>query len=487
MTLQTIRDYFNFFENKVLPELKKTARQELEGYHGLETHTYQVVFRAVDYALKLNQNPMPVLFAAALHDSARSNDQFDVEHGLKALPLARQLMSSFADYLTQSDRKSVLRAIAQHTIGRHPLDYVSACLWDADRTRLSWERGFDASYFATEHAKKVAAADPRPYLSYQAQVLDKPFEDREQVLLDLRATFHPHQFFSKKTFCLRHQYMLWGRQQPFHSLGIAGDLKRFLLKGAFTGHDGFYSYLVPENKEKELDENKIFLFFNISEDKLRAPLFRLDHTACEIDFEKKGVESFYLMNKDLFVHYLPLLKTGEKHNEWEAIVPVKVNFGYWEEQIFQLPHEAEITAIRLRTKAPFYYQYLLENKEGNRYIVEPSEHLVDGFSNKIASAVEDILFQHSADFAKAYTIFLQKDLMQRVKNEEWTCALVYRGAGLPLPTRLVYKGHLLFDAALHERSVVAEKITPAFLEDLEQNKLSHHNSILPLFNDHTRS
>ena len=60
MTLQTIRDYFNFFENKVLPELKKTARQELEGYHGLETHTYQVVFRAVDYALKLNQNPMPV-------------------------------------------------------------------------------------------------------------------------------------------------------------------------------------------------------------------------------------------------------------------------------------------------------------------------------------------------------------------------------------------------------------------------------------------
>ena len=93
-----IRKYFDFYQNKILPEVEKLATQRKEGYHGLYTHTDAVVFRAIDYALELGKDPMPVVFAAACHDMARTHDLYDKEHGQNALPLAKQVMAKLETY-----------------------------------------------------------------------------------------------------------------------------------------------------------------------------------------------------------------------------------------------------------------------------------------------------------------------------------------------------------------------------------------------------
>ena len=109
-----IREYFDFYQTKVLPEVEKLATQKKEGYHGLHTHTDAVVFRAIDYALELGQNPMPVLFAAACHDMARTHDFYDEMHGENALPMAQKIMHKFKNELTDSEKQSVLLAIKYH-------------------------------------------------------------------------------------------------------------------------------------------------------------------------------------------------------------------------------------------------------------------------------------------------------------------------------------------------------------------------------------
>ena len=167
-----IRQYFDFYQNEVLPKVEKLATQTKEGYHGLYTHTKSVVFRAIDYALELGKNPLPVIFAAACHDMARVNDFYDEEHGKNAVPFAQQVMDQFPNKLTKEEQASVLYAIENHTTGTLANNYISACLWDADRTRLSWERGYSEKFFNTEYAKKVAAGSCKNYIDWQNMILD---------------------------------------------------------------------------------------------------------------------------------------------------------------------------------------------------------------------------------------------------------------------------------------------------------------------------
>ena len=174
-----IREYFSFYQKKVLPVVEKYATQELGRYHGLHTHTDAVVFRAIDYALELKQNPMPVLFAAACHDMARMNNGADEGHAERAVPLARKVMNRFPKRLSDVEKETVLTAIRTHTTGEQTSDYVCACLWDADRTRLAWERGYHEKYFNTAYAKKVASSPAMDYITWQNKTLRRSNKDRE--------------------------------------------------------------------------------------------------------------------------------------------------------------------------------------------------------------------------------------------------------------------------------------------------------------------
>lgn len=171
---EVIRYWYSFYEKWLLPDIARVAPQPMKGFHGLATHSSMTVFRGIDYALVLNQNPAPVVFACALHDAARISDLADAEHGRNAVPLARAMMNRFPKILTSIQKESVLYAIAYHSAVQNPPDYISSCLWDADRTRLSWKNGYKAHFFATERARKIASApNSFGYLEYQAGCLGK--------------------------------------------------------------------------------------------------------------------------------------------------------------------------------------------------------------------------------------------------------------------------------------------------------------------------
>ena len=166
-----IKNTFDWYLTNVLPVVEHRAIQNKYGYHGLYTHTNAVVFRGIDYALSIEKSPEIVALACALHDIARTNDTPDPEHGQRAIPLADRIISEVPYVLTRPERDSILYAVANHTTGMLAPDYISACMWDADRTRISWECGFDAKFFTTEYAKQVSKNSPEEYLQFMRQHL----------------------------------------------------------------------------------------------------------------------------------------------------------------------------------------------------------------------------------------------------------------------------------------------------------------------------
>ena len=149
--------YFNFYREKLLPVIRKntSVTQKLYWYHWLLTHTESVVFRWIYYALSLKENPYPVIFACAWHDLAREGDWDDLYHWPNAVAIITEIMEKFNDILTTEEKEMVKYAIKNHTIGTIAPDYVSACLRDADRTRLSRECWYKEKFFNTEIWKKL--------------------------------------------------------------------------------------------------------------------------------------------------------------------------------------------------------------------------------------------------------------------------------------------------------------------------------------------
>ena len=178
-----IKRYFAFFEKDLLPRIEASglALQKKDGWQGLGTHTKGVVFRSIDYALSINKNPIPVIFAAALHDIAKTTTS-EIGHGKNALPIAKKIMLSYSEILSPKQQEAILYAIENHTNGTNPPDYICACLWDADRTRVAWVMGYQESYFYTKRAKEVATKDAEEYMAYQNKCLQETKKDPELIL-----------------------------------------------------------------------------------------------------------------------------------------------------------------------------------------------------------------------------------------------------------------------------------------------------------------
>ncbi len=167
--INIMREMFNFYSKQVLPRVKLYSTQNPNSFHALDKHTSAVVFRGIDYAISLDKNPVPVIFAGAFHDMARKNDFFDENHGANAVPNAQKIMQEFRNILTDDMQTSIIYAIINHTTGKYAPDYISSCLWDADRTRMSWVYGYNPTYFNTERAKHVASHPADEYIKFQKQ------------------------------------------------------------------------------------------------------------------------------------------------------------------------------------------------------------------------------------------------------------------------------------------------------------------------------
>lgn len=179
---EEIRTHFQFFEKELLPTILETdgVLQQSDGWQGLTSHTRGVVFRGIDYALAMDKDPTPVVFACALHDIAKRYNS-ETGHEKKALPVAKKIMEKYGDILSEETQQQILNAIENHTNGKQAPDYISACLWDADRTRVAWVFGYEEKYFQTERGKEVASSKAFDYLKYQADCLNIPPEDKELI------------------------------------------------------------------------------------------------------------------------------------------------------------------------------------------------------------------------------------------------------------------------------------------------------------------
>jgi hypothetical protein len=63
----------------------------------------------------LNEDPIPVIFACACHDSARTEDGYNEIHGEMAVPIVKKLVGQFSDILTDDQKNSIVYAVKNHT------------------------------------------------------------------------------------------------------------------------------------------------------------------------------------------------------------------------------------------------------------------------------------------------------------------------------------------------------------------------------------
>ncbi|MBR4891890.1 MAG: HD domain-containing protein [Alphaproteobacteria bacterium] len=160
--------YTKIFFEDILPKIELVTNQSRYGYHGL-SHTIQVAMFALDIAQHINQDPLPALLAAALHDCARTNDAWCVNHGPDAVPIGKKFLAENYPDISTPVIEQILYAVKNHTIGRNAQDGVSACLWDGDRIRLSWTRGYKPDCFSTDRGKEIASLTPAEQQKYIAK------------------------------------------------------------------------------------------------------------------------------------------------------------------------------------------------------------------------------------------------------------------------------------------------------------------------------
>lgn len=176
--------YYKLYFNQVLPQITEVTNQSEFGYHGL-SHTNQVAMFGIDLAYSINQEVLPVLLAAGLHDCARTNDEWCIDHGPQAASVGWNLLNKHYPNMSKETMRQILFAVENHTIGHIAPDGVSACLWDGDRIRLSWENTFRPEFFNTARGRKIASMSPerqRRYIDAQnAFLVRNRIKTRDQI------------------------------------------------------------------------------------------------------------------------------------------------------------------------------------------------------------------------------------------------------------------------------------------------------------------
>ena len=151
--------------NKIIKIILQDYQLPWYGTHGVH-HWGRVLDNALLIAEHTGANIKVVTLFALFHDSRRTNEGIDPEHGKRGaqyLKVFRRKHRYFT--LKKSELDLLTFACDNHTSGRlHDNLTVQAC-WDADRLDLG-RVGFkvDPSYLNTDYAKKqdvITAADER--------------------------------------------------------------------------------------------------------------------------------------------------------------------------------------------------------------------------------------------------------------------------------------------------------------------------------------
>jgi uncharacterized protein len=118
----------------ILREILSRYSLPVRGYHGI-LHWARVLENGVRLA-PLNGAKLDVIkLFAVFHDSCRTNDSRDDDHGVRAAEFVRSLRGTLVQ-LCDSDFDLLFEACRLHTEGRTEGDITLQTCWDADRLDL---------------------------------------------------------------------------------------------------------------------------------------------------------------------------------------------------------------------------------------------------------------------------------------------------------------------------------------------------------------
>lgn len=158
--------WLRWLERGLAPRARAYSQQPASGYHGFG-HSVFVARVAALPALKLDRNPLPAMIAGLLHDAGRRDDAADPGHAALGAEIAALVLEPWLGYCLDAPvRAAVVEAIRHHAEEEPAAGDIAACLRDADRLRLAWERGFEPRCFTTPAGAGLARRSPH-YLANQ--------------------------------------------------------------------------------------------------------------------------------------------------------------------------------------------------------------------------------------------------------------------------------------------------------------------------------
>lgn len=131
---------------------------EANGYHGLQ-HCLDVGLLGVLLASLNNVPATPIFLAALAHDLTQGVPK-DHHNAKNSAGLFMTLISGIWEAYSSKYDSEIAEAIACHSSMQPSPSATASILRDADRIRLSWERGFDPQFFETEWGMEFAKRDP---------------------------------------------------------------------------------------------------------------------------------------------------------------------------------------------------------------------------------------------------------------------------------------------------------------------------------------
>lgn len=154
-----------YLRRLVLPELAERVELLDVAGHG-ERHAWLVAHLALLLAFESDAPPVSTALAGALHDALRVDDTdephgTDDDHATRGASGAMQIVRGMRSvHASDPMVETISQAIREHRCEDRPSSPTSACLRDADRLGLAWERGYEPRYFSTPVGRLLARSGP---------------------------------------------------------------------------------------------------------------------------------------------------------------------------------------------------------------------------------------------------------------------------------------------------------------------------------------
>jgi uncharacterized protein len=155
--------------DRLWQQVTSTFRGNPKSIHGPD-HWRRVERNGLLLASRTSANTNVVRLFALLHDSCRTNDGHDRDHGARAATFAATLRGVRFE-LPDHEFEVLQYACTWHTDGKHHQDPTIGTCWDADRLDLG-RVGIVPSpkYMSTKFGKEIAAAGSiEPFLKPNAR------------------------------------------------------------------------------------------------------------------------------------------------------------------------------------------------------------------------------------------------------------------------------------------------------------------------------